>query len=196
MLPGSDCCCEMLGAEGRWRGEDHQINIAGDDLLVGIEAGEATLGRDLVLRRKARIGRHQFGELLPRAGEVIGEELSHRGERHVLARGECIGDSTRSAAATPDHPDANRVGIGSANAEGAAWQGERGRSGASDLDEGTTIYTHGTLTRRMPGKAASDNHQRLFGTCGSVWFQVGSWRTLDVSVTAAAASRKEPPRSA
>ena len=66
VLAGPDRRFEVLRAEARRRGQDHQIDAGIDHLLIGVEADEGSIGRDLHLSGMRAV----FAVL--RVGEVAG----------------------------------------------------------------------------------------------------------------------------
>ena len=76
------------------RGEHDDVDVRGDDLLVGVEADEAMLGIHLNTAGDLFVAL-QFGE---RRGEVVVKDIAHRDEVHVLGAGDHIDDGLGAAA--------------------------------------------------------------------------------------------------
>ncbi len=107
----------------------------GDHLLVGVEAGEASLRRHLVLRGEAGIlarrpSRAPPGTASTRSGNrsPIATSSTPSGAAQAVARG------AGAAAAAADEPDPDGVGAGDAHAGGEHERGGRRRRG---LHEGS-----------------------------------------------------------
>jgi hypothetical protein len=98
---------EVRGAEVRRRREDHDVDAAVDDLLVGVEAEEALvrLHADAV----ALLGQ---GLDQPREAPVhpVREDVAHRGQVHVaVGREQRVRRRAGPAPAAADEPDPDRV---------------------------------------------------------------------------------------
>ena len=110
VLAGVDTGLEVLGAEAGRSGQDHVVDIGLEQLLVGVEADELALLRDIEpLERAALAGR--VGQGLEALLQVVLVEVGHRhqpdvrrGEQHVLRR-------PGAAPAAADHPDLDQVGV-------------------------------------------------------------------------------------
>ena len=161
LLSSLDGSLEVEGPEGRRRGEED--NIAGfDELLVAVEAGEATVGGDIKPLRPGRIGsRLLFDHALEDAGTTlgpVGKGIGNRPEddpwisRHRLRR------SARPTAAAADKPDFKAVAAASVGPTGHRHRQSR-RGSRPGGNEAAARHARGvSLSRRRRG----------IGGCGAV----------------------------
>ena len=113
----------MLRAETRRGGENDEVDSGVDDLLIGVEADEATLGGTLDLLTEALDGLHG-------SRDTFSEGISDGPEDGIRISGESLGDGTISTTATADEADLNFVGdvlcfgdVGKAGSEGCCGAG-------------------------------------------------------------------------
>ena len=105
-LPAATAAFEMHGMEMRSGGNQHHVDVALDQFLVGVEAEEAMLVVD----------RHLLGVQLlqPPAGplQAIGEDVGHGHQPHVLAGVHGVGGRPAAASAAADQADLDHVAAG------------------------------------------------------------------------------------
>jgi hypothetical protein len=106
-----DCGLEVDRAEDGWSGQDDEIYIASDDVLVGIKAREHRLGGDLVdVTEREVVLRHVFANRLGSLLKVIREEVAHGDELDVGVGLGAVDDAgSATAAAESDKADTNFV---------------------------------------------------------------------------------------
>ena len=111
MFAGFNSGPEVNGAENGWRGENDEIDVAGYDLLVGVETGEHRLGRYLVDVVKRQFAfRHVAANQFWRRLQVVLEEVAHRNQLDVLVGGGAVDDSRPAPASSQaDEPDTDLV---------------------------------------------------------------------------------------
>ncbi|MCL4865646.1 MAG: hypothetical protein KJZ47_07110, partial [Gemmatimonadales bacterium] len=102
----------MRRPESRRRGQDHQVDVGGQHLLVGIESGERHLIGHLVHRGERGILAGAPGQVGAGAGQPVGEEVAHRHQLDVVARAKAVGDGTSTTATASDDTHPNRVHVG------------------------------------------------------------------------------------
>src|SRR5688572_9571416 len=143
--------------------EEHHVHAAVDDLLVGIESGETTLVRHLVLGGEGRVFGSAPGQVGLAGRQAIGEEISERDELDAVGRKEAVPRRASATTAASNESDANYLGVaGGKRAERAGQNHTRRGYGASPYEASTCRHGN-SRTSRKPTKGPSDNHQRLFG---------------------------------
>ncbi len=132
VLAGLDRGLEVLGAEEGRGGEDHHVDVRGQDLLPGVEAGEAGLGSG---------GEPGGGELLlqlpQRPLELVGEHVAEGGDHDVGGGGGAVDGRAGAAPAAADDPDPDLLGHPGGEEAPRERGGERGeRRRAQDVPAG------------------------------------------------------------
>ena len=131
VLAGVDGGLQERGMEVRRAGDQHDVDVAVDHLLVGVEADEA-MG---VVDRPAAPG-YFFLSSSQAALELLGEDVGHGHQPDVLAGVHGIGGRAAATPAAADQPDLDHVAAGGMGAAGQR-QGRRTRPrpGRPDLRE-------------------------------------------------------------
>ena len=105
VLPRLDRRGEMHRSEAGRGGEDHEVDVARDHLLVGVESGEATLLGHVDLLRLTPLG----VEVEVRLRESVLEEVTERGDPNPRRGVEAVCRRARAATAASDDTDLDRV---------------------------------------------------------------------------------------
>ncbi len=127
VLAGLDDGFEVLRAEARRGGQDHQV-AAVDDLLVGVEADEAAVVGDVELLLDDVVVLESFAAAL----EAVLEDVAEGVELDVVGGAGGLADvlgGAGAAAAAADQADLDRVAAGGVNGrhEAEAWRPHRRR---------------------------------------------------------------------
>ena len=135
VLAGFDGRCVVDRPEVRRRGQQHQVDAGVDHLLVGVEADEPTLGRDVDLGRQVRVLR----QVLQAELDAFREQIADRHEFHRSRGQQRFAASARAAIAAADQADADHVAAGGMRGAGDAQaRGQRSGDGGRLPTEGRT----------------------------------------------------------
>ena len=103
---------EMCRAIGRRRGQNHQVHVGGEHLLICVKPGEAPLVGDLDPRSQLGVG-CQLGQLCPALGQAVRREIAKGDQFHALRAAEAVvhrASATASASNQPETDDIRPLG--------------------------------------------------------------------------------------
>ena len=223
-LPASIAAFRCIGRKAGGRRQDDVVDVAGDDLLVGVPADELPIGRHGGLLAV-------LGEILHRILQPVLEQVADGDQPDALGRAEHVVDRAGAAAAAPDHADLDLIAAGGKRAGNAEPRrqpaaDDDGRRGLEEIAPrsagclvssvlmagssvaggclnfspasatgGLTTY-HGSATTRKPTNVASVCHQRLLGFWGSRRLQASIDDRRAALRSRAGSSSHDPPRTA
>ena len=130
VLAGLDGRLEVQRPEVRRRGQEHHVDAAGDHLLVGVEADEAAVGRDVDLGRRSSAS---FWSVLEAVLEPVLEGVAHRDELDVRVGVQGLRGRAGAAAAAADEADAQGVAAGGVDQRRGTQRDGAGRGGGQEL---------------------------------------------------------------
>jgi hypothetical protein len=139
VLAGLDARLEVQRAEVGRRGQDHHVDAAGDDLGVGVEAGETVLGVDG--DPAAKLPLQQPDASL----RLVGEGVAHGDELRVRVGGQGVAHGAGAAPAAAHQPELQ--GIAARRVDVSAKRRAGDHSAAGGL--------HGRLEKHAPRKSST-----------------------------------------
>ena len=184
--------------EARRRRQDHQVDVSGQHLLVGVEPGERHVVVHLVHRGELGVLAGPLGQVGAGAGQPVREEVSHRHQLHVVAGAQAVGHGAGAAAAAADDAHPDRVHVGGGCPEVARHRHAGGGHRGGGLDE--TAAREGGVRHGMPhcawvtAPAPAGSRRRVHRRATS-----GSWETaghVHSSCHPARRARPGPPEQA
>ncbi len=104
MFTGGDGGLQVLRMEVRGSRDQHDVDVGGQQLLVGVEPGEQLIVRDLYLIRLGLL------QSLAGRGQFVGEQIGHGDQLDVLAGVHGVHGGAAAASSAADQADAEAVG--------------------------------------------------------------------------------------
>ena len=101
MLPRLDGRGQMLGAKTGGRGQEHDVHITLEELLIGVQADETAVRRDFHPIGQLTIGLQGTKALLERLGKGVG----HGDKLAVRIGNQGVGSSSGASTSAADQAD-------------------------------------------------------------------------------------------